>query len=168
MSRQLIIGISILLLLIASNIIFSIYTNSKVNNIVVIDVLKVVNEFEMKKNLESKVEVKLNELNSRLDSFKASIEKMDKDIESEKADEIIFRYRQMQEETQNAYEISNKNINEQVWKRLNPLIDQFGKEKKYRLIIGANGMGTVLYNEPVMDKSEELIQYINKKYESGD
>lgn len=147
--------------------IFFIYRiNNKIDNIIVIDIIKVVNEFKMKKDLESKVEMRLHGYDAKLDSFKTSIEKIN--LEDEKVKDVINNYRQLQLEAQNAYETSNKSINEQIWKRLNPLIDEFGKENRYKLVIGANGMGTVLYKDNSIDKTKELINYINRKYENGD
>lgn len=66
-----------------------------------------------------------------------------------------------------AYEASNSTINEKVWKRLNPLIDDFGKKNNIRIMIGANGMGTVLYNDNSVSMTNELIEFINKNYKTG-
>ena len=50
-----------------------------------------------------------------------------------------------------------KNINEQVRDRLNPLIKDFAVKNNYRIVVGANGMGTVLYNADVVDITDKLI-----------
>lgn len=141
--------------------------NRKINNIVIIDVIKVLNDFKMKKELEAKVEVRLNEYSNKLDSIKALLKISNEAGNKVTYSKLIEDYRAIDREFQEAYEISNKKINEEVWKRLNPLIDEFGKDNNYRIMIGANGMGTVLYNEGAVDKTGELIKYINSKYEKG-
>lgn len=135
---------------------------------VVIDVIRVFNEFNLKKDLENRVAVKLNDYSNQIDSLKGVYAGLLKNgAPKETAVTVLAQLDTLQYKTQHAYEISNKNINEQVWKRLNTLITAYGKQHHYRLVIGANGMGTVLYNEPSIDKTEELIGFINKQYETG-
>jgi len=51
-----------------------------------------------------------------------------------------------------------------IWKRLNPYIAEYGKEKGYAYIYGANGTGNVLYADEGEDITDELIEYVNKRY----
>jgi Skp family chaperone for outer membrane proteins len=66
-----------------------------------------------------------------------------------------------------AYTAINKEINQKAWERLNPIINKFGKEKGIDLLIGANGMGTVLYATEARDVTDELIIYANGIYDKG-
>lgn len=159
--------ISLFLATATSIVITYTFLNKKIDNIIVVDVIKVLNEFKMKKDLEAKVEVRLAEYTNRLDSLKALLKITDEQSNKANFIKLASVYRNLEEEFQNTYEISNRTINEEVWKRLNPLIKEFGKENNYRLMIGANGMGTVLYNTDVVDKTGDLIKYINSKYEKG-
>lgn len=143
------------------------YINSKLNNIIVIDVIKVVNEFKLKKDLEAAVEPKLAMLKNKVDSMSAVMDYIIKN-NKENAEAVKQEYQYWQQKAYEAYETSNTSINEQVWKRLNPLIDEWGKKNNYRIIIGANGMGTILYNQDAVDKSTELIQFINSNYTQGE
>lgn len=163
--RKIVVSLGILLLL--SNIVFSLYIYQQLNNIIIIDVIRLVNEFDMKKELESKVENKLNNYKFQLDSLEAVINNRTKVGNNNEIDQLISSYKSLQLEGIKAYENSNKNINEQVWKRLNPLIDEYSKKNNCRILIGANGMGTVLYNDNKTDKTTELIQFVNSKYEKG-
>ncbi len=141
--------------------------DKKVNDIVIIDVIRVFNEFKMKKELESKVQVKLDAYTSKMDSVKALVEYAQSHNDSLRL-KIITNYSYLlQQEAQDVYATSNRNINEQVWKRLNPMIDSYGEKNKCRAIIGANGMGTVLYKDKYIDHTEDVIKYINIKYEEG-
>lgn len=155
----------ILAVLVSLSVVF--YVNTKLDKIVVVDVIKVFNQFNMKKQLEEKVDIELNKYTEHIDSMKSLLQ-MAQERNDEKRIEIFSKEIYLTEsEGQRAFEISNKNINEQVWNRLNPLIDEFAKKGKYRIVIGANGMGTVLYNVDAVDRTQELINYINERYETG-
>jgi Skp family chaperone for outer membrane proteins len=85
----------------------------------------------------------------------------------DKIKELTYDYNFMKTKLDNDYTQSNRDINEQIWKRLNPLLDEYGKKKKLHLIIGANGMGSVLYNDEYYERTNDVISYINKKYYEG-
>lgn len=157
----------LLLCLAAGSCALSLYVQSRLNKIVVIDVIEVFNEFQMKKDMEKRVEAPLARLSGQIDSMKALVQQAEHSGDEATYNKYMQSFVQMQQEAQSAYELSDKNINEQVWKRLNPLIDEFGKKNNYKVIIGANGMGTVLYNEEQVDRTKELIRFINNAYEKG-
>lgn len=159
--------IPVLLCLAAGSCALSLYVQSRLNKIVVIDVIEVFNEFQMKKDLEKRVEAPLAKIAGQVDSMKALVQQAERSGDETTYNKYMQSLFQMQQEAQSAYELSDKNINEQVWKRLNPLIDEFGKKNNYKVIIGANGMGTVLYNEEQVDRTKELIRFINNAYEKG-
>lgn len=162
----LIIGIVLLLTLVNTG--WLAYQYMDAQQTVVIDIVKVFNEFNLKKDLEKRVEHRLNEYTNGIDSLKGVYTALvNNHAEASALSGISTAIDTMQLRTQRAYEIGNKNINEQVWVRLNSLLTEYGDEHHYRLIIGANGMGTVLYNRKGLDKTEELIKFINSKYELG-
>jgi outer membrane protein len=143
------------------------FLKSRSEKIVVIDVIKTFNEFEMKKELEARVELKLNEFTARIDSLKSLASMAEQRGDTLRRSAVEQELYNVQQQAQQALEVSNQAINEQVWKRLNPMIDEFGKEKGYRIIIGANGMGSVLYRDDAPDVTALLVSFINQKYETG-
>jgi outer membrane protein len=163
-NRIIVTALSVALLLIA---IYCVYINSKLDKIVVVDVVKVFNGFEMKKELESRVDVELNEYSAGIDSLNALLDQAIKNKDVTRGEIIEQMLYQQKMQAQQAYEVSNKNINEQVWKRLNPLIDEFSKKNNYRIVLGANGMGSILYNDEAVDRTQELLQFVNSKYQNG-
>ncbi len=165
MKKSIIVAIGLLFIL--SAVIGFMYLNAKINKVIVIDVIKVVNEFKLKKELEKSAESKLMILRNKVDSVSSVLEYALKNNKGD-AESINKELQYWQQKAYDAYEVSNNSINEQVWKRLNPLIDEFGKQHNYRIVIGANGMGTVLYNADAVDKSNELIQFINTSYDKGE
>lgn len=151
-------------LLVVLSFLFSYYTWYQMKRVVVVDAIRLVNEFDLKKILEKEVAKKNQFYTEKLDSLKYIIESSDA---GKLKDNALILYDRIQNDLASSVEISNQNINEQVWKRLNPLIDKFGKEYGYRTIIGANGMGSVLYIDGTMDITNALIKYVNKHYATG-
>ncbi len=135
--------------------------------IAVVDAVRLFNAYNMKKELEQKEKSKLQFMGKQLDSLSnmVNVAKASKnDVEIKRS---LYAEAYVKDAIEKEYTDGNKSINEQVWKRLNPAIDEYGKQKGLRLIIGANGMGSVLYNDDYYDLTEDAIKYINKKYEEG-
>lgn len=53
----------------------------------------------------------------------------------------------------------------QVWQQINEYVNQYGKEHEYDYIFGATGNGTIMHADPSRDVTEEVIEYVNQKYE---
>lgn len=155
-----------LMLILCLAIGYQTYEIRQLKRIAMIDVIKLFNEFKMKKELESIEKIKLEKLSSNLDSIENILKVMQND-KKDISKELIEKYNMSKYTMEEEFKAGNQLINEQIWKRLNPMIDEFGKQKKMHLIFGANGMGTVLYNDDYMDITNEAIDFINKKYEQG-
>lgn len=137
--------------------------------IAVVDAIKLFNSYAMKKELEAKAGGQLQYLNKISDSIKQVLTMKSKEGKTPKSElQLIYKaYINSQTILEQAYQQSNETINEEVWKRLNPAIDEFGEINGYRLIIGANGRGSVLYNNDYYDETKEVIDFVNDKYENG-
>ena len=123
----------------------------------------------MKLELEAKASGQLAYLAHQADSLKKelTVKSKAKDIPRSELEELYKIFSLSQTRLEEAYAQSNQTINEQVWKRLNPLIDDYGKTEGLRLIIGANGMGNVLYNDDYYDHTKDISDFVNKRYEEG-
>lgn len=51
------------------------------------------------------------------------------------------------------------------WKLINQYVSDFGKKEGIVFIYGATGDGTLMYADQAYDITEEVIQYINERYE---
>ena len=61
-----------------------------------------------------------------------------------------------------AYEETQK-----IWKRLHSYVEEFSATKNYKLIIGSEKKQDVLYADPNVNITNELINYVNSKYEGA-
>lgn len=147
----------------------SLIINRTQKKIGVVDAIKLFNGYDMKIEMEHFAGKRLDTISKDVDSLKHLLTVLSANKTTQQSDlEQIYRnYLQSESRLEQTYAETNAQINEEVWKRLNPLIDSYAKEQNYRLIIGANGMGSVLYIGEYYDITKELIKYINDKYENG-
>ncbi len=143
--------------------------NHMQKKIAVVDVIKLVNEFQMKKDLETNGTQQVKQVGIATDSLKRLLQASSNDarMSKEELQNLYSNYMSAQRQYDTQVEQLSQEINEQVWNRLNPLIDEYGKQENLRLVIGANGMGTVLYNDDYYDHTQQLIKYVNAKYAKG-
>ena len=165
--KRIIIAASLISLAVSTALYFLIAHDNK--KIAVVDAIKLYNEFKMKKDLEGHNSGRLQELGLSADSLKRLLQAKSADESTARSEvqELYTDFMRAQQLFEGNLNDINAEINEQVWIRLNPLIDDYGREKQLRLIIGANGMGTVLYNDDYYDHTDAIIEYVNKRYEKG-
>ncbi|MCW3123056.1 MAG: OmpH family outer membrane protein [Flavipsychrobacter sp.] len=135
--------------------------------IAVIDAVKLFEGYHMTKDLESLDKIRLQTESKEMDSLIKMAQIARAMHNEEDAKMISDKYIYAKSVLENDYAQSNHSINEKVWKRLNPILEEFGKKKGLHLIIGANGMGSVLYNDGYYDLTSDVINFANKRYEEG-
>lgn len=125
-----------------------------------IDISKMQEGYKFKKDMEAEGTKNLYKIKNTVDSLKM-VQKMGNNpiVDSQ----IVYAERAFEQ----YYSYSNQEMTKKIWERLNPQLEEFGKEHNYNLIIGANGAGTVLYGDKKFDVTEDAINFINKKYEKG-
>lgn len=57
-----------------------------------------------------------------------------------------------------------KSMNEQIWKQINQYLQEYGKERSYTYIYGADGSGQLMYAADAKDITSDVTLYINTKY----
>jgi hypothetical protein len=141
---------------------------SKRQKIAVIDAVKLANEFSMKKELETIANKKLDRIGRQIDSVNRLVQLAhvlnDNGTKEKEMTTVVEYFKAKLEES---FAESNEEINRQIWKRLNPMLSEFGKAKDLHLIIGANGMGSVLYSDGYFDMTDEALLFVNKQYMDG-
>lgn len=54
---------------------------------------------------------------------------------------------------------------DKIWKRINSYTKQFAKNNGYKVVLGLENSREVLYTDESIDVTNELLFFINKKYE---
>ena len=157
-----------LLMCIATGIIVYGLIDAQHKKIAVVDAVKLFDAYNMKTELEEIAKRQLQAENKQLDSINNAL-KMAKALHAseDETNRLAYSYNSIKARLENDYTESNHDINEKAWKRLNPLLEEFGKINNLHLIIGANGMGSVLYNDAFYDRTTDAIKFVNKKYAEG-
>ncbi|MBS1636572.1 MAG: OmpH family outer membrane protein [Bacteroidetes bacterium] len=137
--------------------------------VVYVNTYELYNQFTLKKELEKKLEstqiakkVVMDSLKAQL-NYATSVEKpTEADVKHARDIEAQLYYKEKQfreEDEQQAQQYTN-----QVWEQLNQYMKDYGKEKGYSFILGANGQGNLMYAEETGDVTKEVVTYVNEKY----
>ncbi len=147
-------------IIVSSMLIHTIYHSVMKKDIAYIDIGKLVDNYKLKKDLEGASSGSLYKIKGIIDSLKMSKKFSQAPIIDTQIARAEYAFQQY-------YAKSNQEITRKVWDRLNPVIMKYGEEKHLTLLIGANGAGSLLYADKNTDMTDDLINYVNTKYEKG-
>lgn len=164
MNKILIILNCIIIFSIVGIVIYVTKTNKKIAYVTTSEIFS---DFKMTKEINADVEKIEKSKQAILDSIADQLKKMQAGII--KGDEENFNFTKKEfitKRNQFAEEITRiKQLSvEKVWKQINQYITEYGKEKGYDIILGANGQGSLMYAEESNNQTKEITDYINKKY----
>jgi len=139
-----------------------------------VDIPKVYSEFSLKKELESKLENTQNARQGVLDSLKLKLQVLSyhvKDASNTAAkaeyERVAQEYYGQQQRFQEYNQTQSAQYNEQILKQLNQYIADYGKKMGYDMLWGANSDGSIMYSKDVYNVSDDVIAYINSRYQGG-
>jgi outer membrane protein len=131
--------------------------------IVYVDNNKLFDGFNMTKEMKHLGEKEFNTRKQSVDSLYTKVQSPS----ISNADKKIVMQQFIQ--AKDALEQFNQNFaSEQsvkIWSRIHGYVDEFSKEKKYQLIIGSESKQSILHADEKVEITNELLNYINKKYE---
>jgi outer membrane protein len=136
--------------------------------------------FPLKKQLESKLDNVSSSRKSILDSLELKIKMLASQIDHSvaapkiKKDSMYMQYENLRQE----YAMKNQSFtedndrtkaqyNEQIWKQLNQYIKDYGKDKGYAFIFGADGTGSLMYGNEPQNITEDLKIYVSARFSGG-
>jgi outer membrane protein len=120
---------------------------------------KVFNAFEGKKELETKLRKVQDRQKHWLDSVRVLVEQRN---------DLMAFYRETEANFSSEREELTEQYTAETWKRINQYVTEYGKKNDYDFIFGAAGDGNLMYANEHRDISEEIIIFINKRYQEGD
>lgn len=137
-----------------------------------VQIQKVFNEFEYKKEMEAKLK-NVKEVRKReLDSLEIQLKVLFKEIElnrkdankiasfQKKKDEFVTR----KDVYEGDYEKTVATYDEIIIKQINQYIKEYGESKNYTYIFGTDGKGNLMFADSTHDITTEVISFINKKF----
>lgn len=138
-----------------------------------VDNIALFNGFRFKKERQAEYEQQKTVYQSKLDTLRInhlSIEEArqknpgDKELEKRSAYSLAY-YKEADYVFAARLDSMDNRFNSEVWLKINQYIEMFGQEHRYDMVIGASGTGSLMYGSKPYDITEDVLEYINKKYE---
>lgn len=138
-----------------------------------VDLVMVYNEFNMKKELDTKLQDIQQKRKNIMDSLGMQLTLLGQKAElTQEGDSLRFLYTQQRNyylTQQQQFEQDNNTTaqvyQDQIWKQINQYVSEYGKEHGYSYIFGGDGSGSVMYAENGNDLTEQMKVYVNSRYE---
>lgn len=148
------------------------YVESKSTKIGFIQMEKVFNEFDMKKEYQKKLEFSMKERKKILDSLNLELKLLAGNIQKSNPDratiEDFERRREFFYQKQQLFDEDNAALASQYDKevigQLKQYVSDYGKDKDYSYILGSNNDGFLMYGKETEDITAEVVSFINGKY----
>ena len=146
------------------------------NNTAYVSNFEIYEAFEGKKELEKQFTLLQQRQKAQLDTIKLEVEVLTKELEVgggkdkktiEKLKQKQTVYMRLSEEFYKKEQSQKEQYMDQIWNQINSYVQDFGKEKGYDFIYGANASGSLMFANSNKDITEEVIAYINEKYEGN-
>jgi outer membrane protein len=151
------------------------YSNSNgKQRIAYMDVTRVFNEFNLKKELQKKYIDQMSGQKKMIDSLGFLVQRMGVDLENTSTPDSVKMNRFLLKRKQymtmvREYDDQDKKLNNQydgqILAQMNEYIKEYGEENGFDLILGSMGNGNIMQGSQRMDVTTEVVKFINKKYE---
>lgn len=146
-----------------------------------IDNGEVINDYQMKIDLEERFKVKDEAFKKRTDSigqafqieaqaFNLAASKMSKKAQQEKYQELGQKQQMLQQQIQYEQQIMQQEFNvemDSVISKVNDFVADYGKKNGYTFILGKNQAGSVMYGADGKDITEAVTKAINDDYSTN-
>lgn len=146
---------------------------SKKEKMAYVQLGKLYEQFQMKKDLENKYKSVQSARKAILDSMELELSFIYKRLNnnSTPSSQLVNEYETKKEVyfmKKDQFTEDNKQVIEQytdqIMKKINEYVDQYGKDQDYTFILGADGNGTIMHSKDSKDITDEVLTYINRSY----
>ena len=132
-------------------------------------------KFNGKKELEARLDKEERTMKTIVDSLTLDLKFLQKKIEQgDKNSKTIEAFqkkqmllRQKEREFKDAFQYTSQKYTDEIWKQINQYIVEFGEQNKYDFIYGASGNGNLMYGSDAYNITDQVLEYINRKYEGN-
>lgn len=159
------------------SLIVTLYFQANIPKTAYVEIGEVYNAFELKKELEEDIKrvhqtrtYILDSLEIQLNAMAAKIENSGKSISDQELklfEEARNDYFRKQKTFTEDGESVSEQYNDRIWKQLNQYIKDYGDEKGYTYIFGADGSGALMFAADPVNVTKEVTEYVNLKYKGG-
>ena len=126
--------------------------------------------FELQQDLSAQLEQLNNTRQLQLDSMELKLNQLaaapDFDAEAPSAAFMALRSQYLRTEKRYAEDTERltNEYDQQIWTQLNQYLADFGQQENYSFVFGANGQGHLMFADPELNRTSEVIAYINNRF----
>lgn len=172
MLKRILVPSLIALIVLLSFVVGMVYSNTP--KMAFINLQKLYDQFELKKEMEKKLTTVQTARKNTLDSLEFRLNALSdsmKYADSKEQQKIRQQFEMQRKEylyKDKSYTEDNENMvaqyDEQVWGQLNQYITEFGEKNNYTMVLGGDGSGSVMYAQSSLDITEKVASYVNERY----
>jgi outer membrane protein len=138
-----------------------------------VDLTKLYDGFEYKKELEKQLTKVQEARQNILDSLELKLKVMSKQLTAATTKDAakLKEFTELKEEyltKKDQYDTDNEETTttytSQIWKQLSQYVQDYGKANKYTYIFGAAGSGSLMYANSSEDITDVVLVYVNEQY----
>jgi outer membrane protein len=131
--------------------------------IVYVDTVKLFDGFVMTKEMKRVGEKEFNSRKLVLDNLYANLQSPA--ISASEKKELMQQFIQGKEELEQFNQTFAAEQTTKIWARIKSYTAEFSKGKNYQLVVGSDNKQAVLFADEKIDVTNDLLTYLNKKYE---
>ncbi|WP_278590996.1 OmpH family outer membrane protein [Capnocytophaga ochracea] len=143
-----------------------------------VDNSKLLNDYQEKKDIEAKLKGQISAYERKRDSismafqtearaFDAQAKTLPQNIAQKKYNELMQKSQILQQHLQQEeqkIQMESQTQMDSLLSKVKKNIKEYGKQKGYTFILGANDGGSVLYGTDNKDITKEVTEYLNNQY----
>ncbi len=134
------------------------------NKVVYCDSQKLFAEFKLKKELQHRLERDTRPLQVQLDSMAQALERLQNAGDKVLLNELIAAYSAKKGFLEEQRQALTTKYDQQIWNQLNFYLKEYGEFRQLDFIIGGSSVGEVIFHGDRVDRTDEIIEYVNAKY----
>lgn len=131
--------------------------------IVYVDTVKLFDGFVMTKEMKRVGEKEFNSRKLVLDNLYSNLQSPT--ISASEKKELMEQFIQGKEELEQFNQTFAAEQTTKIWSRIKSYTAEFSKDKNYQLVVGSDNKQAVLFADEKIDVTNDLLTYLNKKYE---
>ena len=149
------------IVLLAIFLLYNVFNTSK--KIVYVDSIKLFDSFSMTKEMKRIGEKEFNTRKAIVDTLYSKLQSST--ISEVQKKELMPKFIKGKEYLEQFNQTFAINEVPKIWSRINGYAKEYGKENNYQLILSSGNQQSVLFADEKIDITNNLLAYINKKYE---
>lgn len=143
-----------------------------VKKVAYVDIPKVFNAFDMKKEMQEKYKRTETARTKMLDSLSFELQRLSAQLRAKPGDRELagafemkrdYFFKQKNQMQQDNSALSSQ-YDKQILEQMSQYIMEYGKKNNYDFIYGTEGNGTLMYASDKFDISDDVAAFINNKY----